>query len=237
MLSVWLKNGSTVVIGDLVGSREAPDRAALHERLLTALALANDHTAPTTPLTPTVGDEFQGVFARPVDALRATLLVRASMSQPDDVRFGIGVGEVYEVGNVREGFPQQDGPAWWAARDAIGYVASGGFRRGVPSSLRTWIGVQLPPLPNRPRRPASDVEYSDDPEVRALNAYLATRDHLVTEMDDRDRRILRGLLLGRTATEVAVDEGISVSAVSQRTQRSGAATVAFSLAVLEGSGG
>jgi hypothetical protein len=218
MLSVSLQTGPVVVIGDLVGSRDAPDRAELHRQLLAALAVANEHAAPTVPLAPTVGDEFQGVFGRAVDALRATLLVRASMSEPHDVRFGIGVGEVFAVGETGPGFPRQDGPGWWAARDAIDYVASGGFRRGVPGTLRTWI------------RGADTA----DPEVRALNAHLATRDHLVSEMDDRDRRILRGLLLRRTATEVAQEEGVSVSAVSQRTQRSGAAAVAFALDALEG---
>jgi hypothetical protein len=239
MLSRWLKDVPTVVIGDLVLSTEASDRAGLQTVLAGAVAVANEHCSPTYPLTPTAGDEFQGAFARPVDALRATVLVRASMSVPHDVRFGVGVGKVYPVGDGGGGFPLQDGPGWWAARDAIAFVASGGFRRGVPQTLRTWVGVAAPGM-KRERRPVDrlrSVEHAADPEVRALNAYLATRDHLVSQMDDRDRRILRDLLLGGTITRTAEREGISVSAVSQRTQRSGAATVAFSLDVLAGAAG
>ncbi|HET9889988.1 MAG TPA: RNA polymerase subunit sigma-70, partial [Mycobacterium sp.] len=59
---------------------------------------------------------------------------------------------------------------------------------------------------------------SDSP---AINAALICRDHLLGSLDERSLRILRGLMTGRTKKELAADEGISPSAVSQRASRDG----------------
>lgn len=48
------------LIGDVVGSRSAADRHALHARLEEVLADVNARTEPLQPLRLTVGDEFQG---------------------------------------------------------------------------------------------------------------------------------------------------------------------------------
>lgn len=214
----------TAVIGDLIASRSASDRAQLHHELLDALASANEATRPAEAMAPTVGDEFQGVFHTLTDALRATLLVRAAMPTRHDVRFGLGVGAVLHLDAGEDGrSPRQDGPGWWAAREAVEYVASSEGRRTVPKTLRTWISI----APTDGPLSAWAVEAIEDEAVHALNAFLVTRDHLVSAMDDRDRRILRGLLLGTATVAIAEQEGVSPSAISQRSQRSGAVAIAF----------
>lgn len=214
-----------VVIGDLVGSREAPDRADLQEQLRLAMTLGTMTWKPREPLTPTVGDELQGVFDDIHTALDATLFVRASLPPPYDVRFGIGVGAVTWVEDEPHGgFRRQDGPAWWIARNAIDHVARSGTSRGVPRSLRTWV-AEVPVDRDPPGLP--DVETGQEPRICALNAYLAVRDHLVTAMDARDRRILQHLLVGGQVTDIAEREGVTPSAISQRIQRSGAAEIMY----------
>lgn len=214
-----------VVIGDLVGSRDAPDRAELQRQLRDALDEANRKWADADePLVPTIGDEFQGVYDNLWAALDATLLVRVSMPAPYDARFGIGVGTVtWAEDEPASGFRRQDGPAWWAARDAIEHVADAGARRDVPRTLRTWVADAGPRV-----RPIQDVTIGRDPRIQAVNAYLAVRDHLVSRMDARDRRILRGLVVGRSVTEIAGAESITSSAVSQRVRRSGADAIMYS---------
>jgi len=49
-----------------------------------------------------------------------------------------------------------------------------------------------------------------------VNSYLLVRDQLVTDFDGRQRRIALGELRGKSLSEIAQDEGISTSAVSQR---------------------
>ena len=51
------------------------------------------------------------------------------------------------------------------------------------------------------------------------------RDQMVGSVSERSLRLLRGTVDGRTQTELADDEGISASAVSQRVRRDGLAVI------------
>ena len=183
------------VIGDLVGSRDQPSRADAQRSLQGALDTVNREVASALqPLEPTIGDELQGVYEDLHDALLATVLVRLALPDTMDCRFGIGVGTLEIVGASNYGLTQ-DGPAWWSARTAID--AAKDKSRHLPG-LRTWI-VR---------------DGTEEPDM--ANAYLLMRDELVSGFDARQRRIALGVVQGRTRTQLAEQEGISVSAVSQR---------------------
>ena len=182
------------VIGDLVGSRDQPSRGEAQERLLAALDVVNELLTASQPLEPTIGDELQGVYGTLHDALSATVLVRLALPESMDCRFGIGVGELEIVGASNYGLTQ-DGQAWWLARDAIDAAKAKG--RQLPG-LRTWI--------KRDEAEGADI----------VNAYLLVRDELVSDFDGRQRRIALAELHGKTLSQIAADEGISTSAVSQR---------------------
>ncbi|GAA1940363.1 SatD family protein [Nocardioides marmoribigeumensis] len=176
------------VIGDLVGSRQAGDRAAIHRALVAALAATNRLVPAEQELEPTVGDEFQGAYARLVDAAHAALLVRLHLLPQVDARAGIGQGDARTLDAART--PRiQDGPAWWAAREALVHLG-----RPRHSALRTWYAGE-----------GADAE----------NAYLTCRDGLVERLNERSHRMLALALAGRTQREVAEAEGVSASAVSQ----------------------
>jgi len=182
------------VIGDLVGSREQPSRAKAQEMLLAALSVVNELLPASQSLEPTIGDELQGVYEGLHDALYATVLVRLALPESMDCRFGIGVGELEIVGTSNYGLTQ-DGQAWWLARDAIDTAKAKG--RQLPG-LRTWI--------KREGAEGGDI----------VNSYLLVRDELVSDFDGRQRRIALAELRGKTLSQIADDEGISTSAVSQR---------------------
>ncbi len=176
------------LIGDLVGSREVADRSAVHDALLEALAAANQQVPAEQHLEPTVGDEFQGAYAGLVDAAHAALVVRLHLLPMVDVRAGLGEGDARTLDETRT--PRiQDGPAWWAAREALEHL--GRPRNG---SLRTW--------------------YVGDGSSQE-NAYLTCRDSLVDRLSERGHRMLALALAGRSQREIAAAEGISPSAVSQ----------------------
>jgi DNA-binding CsgD family transcriptional regulator len=59
---------------------------------------------------------------------------------------------------------------------------------------------------------------------------------VVHRMKARERRLAAGLLQGRTQAELASQEGISQSAVSQSLQRSGASALRAGLDALEKAG-
>jgi hypothetical protein len=55
-----------------------------------------------------------------------------------------------------------------------------------------------------------------------MEAFLICRDATIDQMNDRQRRLLLGLLLGRSQTQLATKEGITQGAVSQSLRHSGA---------------
>ncbi|GAA5156768.1 SatD family protein [Nocardioides marinquilinus] len=186
-----------VVLGDLVGSRRATERAALHHRLTGVLDDLNERWG--SDLRVTAGDEFQGTVPTLGAASAVALAVRLALLPEHDARHGIGVGQrrVLDPGTGIE-----DGPAWWAARAAIddAHALAG---RAATRAARTVVRV------------ADGTAVAAGPDG-ALNAALLARDELVGRLDARSLSVLRGLLSGRTQKEIAADEGVSPSAVSQR---------------------
>jgi hypothetical protein len=193
------------VLGDVVASRRHPDPRERRRRVSEALALANDRFLPGQPFMPTIGDEFQGIFANVTSALEATLVVRLALLGELDVRFGVGSGELFPYDASRAPF-EQDGPAWWSAREAVDLVREVSQRQERPKGLRTrWVdaGAERPVV------------------VAAVNAFLQCRDELVAGMDPRDAAAMLGLLAGEPLTRIAEAEAVSVSALSQRAIRGG----------------
>jgi hypothetical protein len=188
------------VIGDVVGSRGATDRRALHRDLTAALADVSADAIDAPAFT--VGDEFQGSYRCVGEALAAAWAIRLAVAPEIDVRFGIGWGP---VSVLDEATGIQDGPGWWAAREAIEWTAEAQRQPGLALVRITY------------RRSAGTPGPSPD----AVNAALMCRDHMFGSLDERSIRILRGLVSDRSKKELAAAEQISPSAVSQRAGRDG----------------
>jgi hypothetical protein len=194
-----ITSSKAMLIGDVVGSRDAADRRALHRDLTLALsAVAAD--AVDAPAF-TVGDEFQGSYPTVGQAIAAALSVRLAIAPAVDVRFGIGWGSA-TVLDRDTGI--QDGPGWWAAREAIEWTAAAQRQPGLALVRTSYRAAD-------PTGPAADP----------INAALMCRDHMLGSLDERSIRILRGLVHDRSKKDLADEEGISASAVSQRAGRDG----------------
>ncbi|WP_156656282.1 SatD family protein [Mycobacterium sp. 852002-51152_SCH6134967] len=187
------------LIGDVIGSRHVADRAATHRALDKALVDATGDAIDAPAFT--VGDEFQGSYRTVGAAIEAAFVIRLAVAPGIDVRFGVGWGSV-TVLDAASGI--QDGPGWWAAREAIEWTASAQRQPGL-ALVRTSFRAE-----GESRR-----------DLDAINAALLCRDHLIGSLDDRSLRIVKGLLTGKTKKDIAADEGISASAVSQRAGRDG----------------
>ncbi|KRE37871.1 hypothetical protein ASG73_09640 [Janibacter sp. Soil728] len=186
------------LIGDVVGSRSAVDRGRLHARLEEVIARVNEITHPVHPVRITVGDEFQGAWERRGQATHAALLLRTGLLPEVETRYGLSYGEVTSLsadGSV------QDGPGWWQAREAITMA------KGAEASARADGRV----VRTRWRE--------DSPVGLVLDVALQHRDLLVDDLDDRSRRLLRGLLAGTSQKDLAQAEEISPTAVSRRVHR------------------
>jgi hypothetical protein len=210
-----MKPGSSpraTLIGDVVGSRRAADRSRLHRTLANALRQVG--AGAIDPPAFTVGDEFQGSYPTVGAAIDAALALRLAVGSEIDVRFGIGWGAV-TVLDADAGI--QDGPGWWTAREAIQQTAEAQRQPGF-TLVRTTF--------------RADGDTRSDSS--AINAALICRDHLLGSLDERSLRIVRGLMTGRTKKELAADEGISPSAVSQRASRDGLDLIVLASQYLRG---
>ncbi|CAM3222691.1 SatD family protein [Nocardioides dubius] len=196
------------LIGDVVASRAAADRADLHRTMSAALEEVNDRFAPAVALRITVGDEYQGAFASLAEAVRASLALAVRIGEHYDVRHGIGWGEVAELQQEPR---VEDGPGWWAARAAIDAVHAE-QERPATSWVRTGLGI------------AAESALPDAVEP-AVRAGLILRDQALARLDGRSVSVLRGLLEDETQREIAERLGISPSAVSQRVRAEGLAAL------------
>jgi hypothetical protein len=118
-----------------------------------------------------------------------------------DIRFGIGWGV---VSVLDEATGIQDGPGWWSARAAIEWTAEAQRQPGLALVRTTFRS-----------------DGNDGPSADTVNAALMCRDHMFGSLDERSIRILRGLVSNRSKKELAAEEKISPSAVSQRASRDG----------------
>ncbi|WP_392542396.1 SatD family protein [Oryzobacter telluris] len=194
-----------VLIGDVVDSRGAANRRALHRAVEKALVGVNAVVPALGELRVTVGDEFQGSYGTLGAALDAALRVRLELLPRIDTRFGIGRGAVTMLDAARG---IEDGPGWWSAREAI-EAAEDTAGRSPTRTVRTAVRAA-----------------ADDPSLDAVNAALVCRDHLVGSLSERSLRLLRGLMNPHTTqSELATLEGISASAVSQRVRADGIGAV------------
>lgn len=195
------------VIADIVGSRALTDRAGAQRAIVaSAQQVHADHPVAASPLTATVGDEFQAVYPGLAAALTSLLLLQLHLPDGVELRFGLGVGAVEPVDEAIT-----DGPGWWAARAAI-EQAHRLQDRAVPHA-RTRIATEA----------GQDAVMTD--RIAFANAYLLARDELVSAMTGRTRRLTYGRCLGRTQRELADAEGISQPAVSQALSAAGSAAL------------
>ncbi|MCZ4301288.1 SatD family protein [Microbacterium oxydans] len=207
------------VLADIVGSRRLDDRTAAQHVLDDTIARVEvDFPLAAQPLTPTVGDEQQGVYLDLSDAMVSLLMIQLRLPDGIAFRFGIGVGEVRQVESVHRELA--DGPGWYAARAAIETVHER-EDRAVPRT-RSWIVGA----------PGQDEVMEST--IAASNAYLLVRDELVGAMSERERRLTYGRLLGRSQQELAAEEGITQPSVSKSLRTAGTAALIEGVAALRG---
>ena len=230
-------NASFVVIGDVVASRAAADRVLLHQVLSETLAAANERFG--SDLRITVGDEYQGYCQTLGQALGLVWWLRIQLRPRFDVRHGIGVGEVHALAvpadpsapsdpSARSEEPGQpvdlteDGPGWWAAREALEQVAAE-QRRARSRHRRDRLAVAAGP--GSSGGPGSCGGGAWSAVAMAVNSALVGRDELTAHLSARDLAIVRGLVAGESQRAIAERLSISGSAVSQRIRNQGIGTL------------
>lgn len=178
------------LIGDMVASRTQADRRKGQEMLQTACESLNTRAAEfglLSPLTLTLGDEFQALFNQAGQVWHCVLALEAAMA-PMAIRFALGVGEITTEINTERALGM-DGPAFYHARDGIGALKKSGHRytvRGLDreGSAPRWLQPTLDLVSHQRQK------------------WQANRMH-----------ILAGMMAGKPVTDMAESLGISEQAV------------------------
>ena len=179
------------LIGDVVASRQAPDRRLLQERLVAILEQEGQRHG--VPLDLTLGDEFQGRYPSLQAALAASWFLHIASTGVARLRIGIGWGELIVEGSDETPFGQ-DGPAWWQAREAVEAV-------------------------EKSSQPVRTLVVTATPWDMFFNSYLRLRDSHLEDLDEVDARILLGLVDGETQRSLAERLQLHESSISRRVSR------------------
>jgi hypothetical protein len=106
------------VIGDVVKSREVPDRSRFQQQLRSSIRRVNEEFSSSiaSNFVLTIGDEFQGLL-KSVDRIPKLLAMIRSGIHPIEQRVGIGIGSLDTA--LEPEAIGMDGPCFHRARDAI----------------------------------------------------------------------------------------------------------------------
>ncbi len=180
------------VIGDVIGSRQAPDRGGLQQRLQGGLRDVNAAFAGlvAAEFVLTVGDEFQGLLqgALELDKLLATLRTHAF---PAELRVGLGIGGLDT--ELRQQALGMDGPCFHRARQAI----------------------------ERAEDRHTPVETESGQPGAAFEIYALMSGYMRRRWTQRQRQVVDLVRSGLEGREVAAHLSITPSAVSQHLRAAG----------------
>ena len=177
------------LMGDLVHSEGHRDTARLHRAFNTAIARGNSHGAAAiaSPLTITLGDEFQGLVYSLREAAILARAIRFDLAgQGIECRFAIGLVHLATALNVQQAWNML-GPGLAATREKLD-------AKNPDNLYRFALG--------------------DEPVTEALlEACGATLTFIERGWSDTQRRYVTELVDGRSVAEIAGRHAVSPAAV------------------------
>ena len=108
-----------VLIGDIIASKEIADRLNFQKRFTDVLDKSNKtyYNSMISPLTPTIGDEFQTVLWEATNLFNIIALIERDLPEIS-LRYGIGLGKIDTEINSQSA-TGMDGPAFHFARMSV----------------------------------------------------------------------------------------------------------------------
>jgi hypothetical protein len=194
-----------VLIGDLIASRNSPNRKDLQNRLEAVLTKLNGGTPrPVSPYTLTLGDEFQAVFETADNVFDDIVQILKAL-HPDQVRFSLGLGTITTDLNPNQALGM-DGPAFYRARDGIDQLKDSGDLIRIEGLPARWVTLA-------------------EGSLRLLSKWIQ-------KWEANRLAILHGLLVGDPVKTIATDLGVSEQAVYKNIRSGGLEAVIQILSAL-----
>lgn len=107
-----------VLIGDIISSKKIGQRSKIQSKLKRIFKkINNSEKNLSSPLTITLGDEFQAVYSK-ADSIFHDIWLISLAVYPVKIRFSIGIGEISTRINKKQAIGM-DGPAFYNARAGL----------------------------------------------------------------------------------------------------------------------
>jgi hypothetical protein len=177
-----------VLIGDVLGSKQLPERAHFQRRLKAVLhGLNSRRKTIVSPYTLTLGDEFQAVYR---DAPGAFVDIFSLLAQiaPVQARFSLAVGDILTPINSHQSIGM-DGPAFHHARARLEKLKGQGRLLGLYDN--------------------------GDARWRLPASLLAVLSGLIEGWRPKRLQLFAGVLSGASVPELARQTGITTRAVNK----------------------
>ena len=115
-----------VIIGNIIASKEIIDRLNFQKKLTEVLVKPNQayYNSMISPLTPTIGDEFQAVLWEATNLFKIIALIKRDLPEIS-LRYGIGLGKIDTEINSQSAIGM-DGPAFHFARKSVEFARKEG---------------------------------------------------------------------------------------------------------------
>ena len=194
------------IIGDIIDSKKIDDRKKVQNTLNTILDMINNKykTDIKSKFIITLGDEFQGLLSRPDNVMEIVDMIKHGLN-PTKIRIGIGIGEIKTDIHIDKSM-SSDGPAYYAARDAI-------------ESIRK--------MNKKYEQSKSDIKIFEYGEVvdrlGLVNATLSLCYFIEKGWSQKQREVIKMLLENNNNTQMEIADklGINKSSVQRRITSSG----------------
>lgn len=139
------------LIGDIVKSREQSARKKFQTKLKRKLnSISKKSTSLLSPLTITLGDEFQAVYKN-ADEIFSHMFEILTSVYPSKIRFTIGVGKISTSINKKSAIGM-DGEAFYIARDNMNMIKKNGsliYVGGIDDPVEKIVNLNLELISNQ----------------------------------------------------------------------------------------
>lgn len=224
--------GYAAVLLDVVDSRGHGSRAELQTALLACLAAANRGIASSDlidPLAITIGDEAQATTSTLAGALALAGTARLHLLvEGIELRVGIGWGTIVVRDPDRSPLAQ-DGPAWWAAREALDQVTAATAWSDYPRRTGIVVARDTDASPGEGLPSPRPADLTPGP---FLDSYLALLDRNLATLDAEDAAVVLNDIAGDDTATVANRLEVAANAVSMRRSRNHLRELSHALRVL-----
>ena len=187
------------IVGEVIPSKDTEEKRQQQRKLITVLETINqEHDKDISAnFMPTIENEFQGLVGKGDNLMKLLLEIKNAM-HPDQVRFGIGIGEV-EADFQSENAITVSGAGYEKARESLNLL-----RNRDKKKQKAFTDIHL------------EIAGEQNERVHLMNTIFSLLSTLESAWSDRQREIIYNMIKYRdTQTTAAKHHGVTQSTIQK----------------------